>query len=237
VGWTGVVNAADVVPGRDVETDAALRIRREQAVVRPGSCTDQAIQADLEALEDVIAAVVLSNRTLVVDGYGSPGKSFLTVIHPNTADQDAIATAIWQNLPAGIYSHGLDVVKTFTDSRGYAQVVRWSWASQLVLHVEAVLTYSAPYNPVVSDDLVAAAILAESAFFAVGGDVEVDDFVAAISRRTDAGLKAIPGIVTLQIRVKFGGVPGPGDIVNLAVAITAIATLDAGDITVTSTPA
>jgi hypothetical protein len=237
VGWTGVSNALAVVPGRDVETDAELRIRREQSVVAPGSCTDQAIRADLEALADVEAAVVISNRTLVVDGYGTPGKSFLTVIWPNTADQDAIADVLWDNLSAGMYSHGVDVTKTITDSRGYAQVVRWSWATDLELHVEAVLTYSAPYAPATSDDLVAAAILAEAEYFEVGGDVEVDDFVAAISRRTDAGIKAIPGIVTLSVRVKFGAAPGPGDTVNLAVAITAIATLDPGDIVVTSTPA
>jgi len=74
------MNRQDAEPGREEETDAAFRLRREQLLRVAGAATVEAIRADLLALDGVADATVYENVTMVTDGDGVPAKAFESVV-------------------------------------------------------------------------------------------------------------------------------------------------------------
>jgi hypothetical protein len=158
-GWTSVTNAFDWTDGRAQETDSELRQRRARSLSAGGSSTDSAIRARLEDLDDVEAAAVISNRSLVTDVYGVPAKSCWIVIDPSSVDPEIIAATIWgpAGFPSGIAPWGAQQ-GTITDERGYEQVVKWDWATPVQLFIRATLTKGSGY-PVGGDDLVKQSIV------------------------------------------------------------------------------
>jgi hypothetical protein len=224
-GWSTVTNAADAVLGSAVETDVIYRARINESFSIGGTGTDQAIKARIQALDDVDAAVVISNRTLITDSFGIPGKAFRAVVWPTSADGEQIAETIWSDgaMPAGIYSDGTQVF-VITDSQGYAQTVRFSWATELQLYWDVTVTSNSDY-PVDGDDLVAAAVLSYGNTLSVGDDALIVGAIADI-------MDAVPGVEDLLILVKVGGWPGGGDTSPISVDLDEIATSDSGRITV-----
>ncbi len=139
-GITSIINTADGVNGRDVETDDAFRIRRIEALSSLSSSTLASI-----------VALIKNNVSEVTDcfGYentsddvvsGMPGHSFEIIV--NAADtaliNEAIAEVIWENKPAGIATHGNTSVDV-TDINGDNQIVKFSHATNKYVHIE--LTY------------------------------------------------------------------------------------------------
>jgi hypothetical protein len=233
-GWTGVTNAAEFDIGSDQESDSEFRARRSRSLSAGGSSTDAAIRARLEDLDDVEAAAVYSNRTLVTDGNGVPGKSVWIIVDPDTVDPVTIATTIWgpAGLPAGIASFGAQS-GTITDDRGFTQQVYWDWATEVRVWVTCTLTMNSSYpgypGGAAGDALVAQAVVdwAASALN-LAGAVEpqpIDTFVAL----------AVPGIAKLVITLSRLGVPGGGDTDPIPMAINERATIALGDVLVVST--
>lgn len=107
-GWNSITNAADATPGRDEETIDELKLRREDSLAASGSTTTDAIQAKLQAVEEVIQALVEENAAdEPVEGL--PAHSLRAVIwdgSPAAADDDEIAQIIYDNKGAGIEPQG-----------------------------------------------------------------------------------------------------------------------------------
>lgn len=131
-GWTAVVNGLAADPGTARETDAALRLRRQQELSAPGASTVDALQADLARVDGVIQATVFENDTDVTDLDGLPPHSFEAVIwdgaSPAAANVD-IAQVIWKSKPAGIATYG-SITQNATDSVGNPRPVKFSRATQ-----------------------------------------------------------------------------------------------------------
>jgi hypothetical protein len=228
-GWTSVTNAAAFDLGTDVESDSEARTRRARSLSAGGSSTDAAIRSRLEDLDDVTAAAAVSNRTLVTDSNGVPGKTVWIIVDPDTVDPATIAETIWgpAGLPAGIASYGAES-GTITDDRGYAQTVYWDWATEVRVWITATLTKNASY-PVGGDGLVKDAIVAwgQSALN-LAGQVEPQPIDTAVAL-------AVPGIAKLVITLSRTGVPGGGDTDPLTMAVNERATIAIGDVAVVST--
>lgn len=224
-GWDAVTNAAAAVPGRSIETDAELRARRAESLLIAGGSTDQSLRSKLEQRDDVLRAAVISNRTNVTDALGIPGHAFRVVVWPATADAAEIAELIWSEIPSGSEPDGTQSA-IITDSQGYAQTVKWSWATELELYLEVIVTTTAKY-PADGDTQVAAALEAAFESLSVGDDVVLLEGICEI-------MDNVPGVVGLVLRAKFGSVPAPSDTSNLTVELTQIATLDGANITVSS---
>ena len=104
-GWSTVTNANNGTPGRAVESDSELRIRRAQSLQVGGAGTVEAIRSRLlEQVDDVSAVTIIENRTDAVDIDGRPAHSFEAVVSGGI-DQD-IANMLWLVKPAGIETHG-----------------------------------------------------------------------------------------------------------------------------------
>jgi uncharacterized phage protein gp47/JayE len=232
-GWVSVSNSADAAIGRPIESDASYRARIKAEQDAGGNSTDQAMASQLVALDAVTAAKVISNRTLETDGNGTPGKSFLTVIWPDTlttAEEQLVAEVLWNNLPTGIYSHGTDIIATVTDSQGKTETVRFDYATQVQIWWEIDVTTLSTY-PSNGDDLVEDAVLAYGQALLVGDDVEPINAARLIVDPT-ANDYYVPGISHLVIRV--GKTVSPTGTVPVTIADTEISVHASARITVTS---
>jgi hypothetical protein len=232
-GWDTVTNAADASIGRDIETDSAYRLRRRESLSAGGTSTDQAMRSALVALDAVEAASVVSNRTLVTDALGIPGKAFRAVLWPNTlstAEEDLVAEVLWNHLPTGIYSDGSDVVANVTDSQGKVQTVRWDYATQVLIWWVIDVTTEAGY-PSNGDDLVEAAVLAYGQSLLVGDDVDPIQVVRLITDDTGNDYY-VPGVKHLVVKV--GKAAAPTGTVPVDIEETEISAHAAARVTVNS---
>jgi hypothetical protein len=235
-GWTSVTNAFDWTEGTARETDSELRARRARSLSAGGSSTDSAIRARLEDLDDVQAAAVISNRTLVTDIYGVPGKSCWIIIDPSSVDPDIVAATIWgpAGFPSGIAPWGSQQ-GTITDERGYAQVVKWDWATEVRLWITATLTKGAQY-PAGGDDLVKQSIVNwGQSSLNLAGVVEPQPIDTWVGNFTNAPITGVPGIAKLVITLSRTGVPGGGDTDPIPMAPNERGKIDLADVLVVAT--
>ena len=140
-GWTSVTNAAAATPGVDVESNASLRKRRQQSLQTAGSRSLNALRSNILAIDDVDAAVVVendTNATATVEGISLPAHSIGVVVHPSTmttATKALVAQAIYDHIPAGIYTEGSDVIATVTGLDTVGHTIRFDFASETTVNV------------------------------------------------------------------------------------------------------
>jgi len=217
-GWSAVTNLADATPGRAVETDAALRLRREREIQGPGAGTVGAITAALSAVLSVRQAVVFENPTdTPVDGI--PAHSFEALVLGG-ADAD-IRAALWKAKPAGIRAHG-STSGTTLDTEGVARVVAFTRPTELAVYVS--LAVGARRDTYAGDAAVEAAVVAWGDSLLAGDPVRIARII-----------ETVMGVAGVEDVVAFVGLAsGAVYPVNLAVALRARATFDTSRITVAS---
>jgi uncharacterized phage protein gp47/JayE len=221
-GWIAATNAAAFTPGADAEEDSALLDRMRQASLPGGGSTVQALYTALAALASVQKVRVRDNRTLTTDAYGLPAKSILALIHPDTltdAEKQEVATVIWQTVPAGIESDG-DEEAEVTDSQGYTQTIRWTFAQEVAIYATVEYTPGADF-PEDGEDQISDAITAYLASLNIGDKVVFNQILAAIF--TVAGVE--------DATLTTGTAPSPVGTTNIILDFDQIAA--AGTITVT----
>lgn len=138
VGWNSVTNPLAATPGKEIDTDAELRSRREDQLRVTGSATLDAIRADVLIDPDVLQCSVFENTSNAVDANGLPPKSIEVVVFdgtPPVMTADAIAQLIWDTKPAGIETFGLDT-GTATDSLGNFHTVLFSRPTEIEVWVD-----------------------------------------------------------------------------------------------------
>lgn len=136
-GWTAVTNAADATPGTEVETDAALRVRRERTLQRAGSSPLDAIAAEVAEVAGVTQCVAWENATDHTDSAGRPPHSVEVMVLGG--DDEDVARAIWSAKAAGIETYGTETPVTFTDDRGVSRTVRFSRPTDLDVYATVIV--------------------------------------------------------------------------------------------------
>ena len=218
-GWVSIDGHPDGTTGAAIETEAALRLRRKREVSAPGSSSVIGIAADLSAVEGVISAYVVENDT---DGAvsGQPPHSIECVVYgpqtPTATDDDAIAAVILSAKAAGIATYGT-TSRTIYDSESFPRTVRFTRPARVDVLPSITLVKSADLYA--GDDAVKAAIAAIE--FTPGVDCSWDLVVAAA--RTVAGVLRV---VSVNL--------GLGAFVDVPISLRQIASIDSGDVTVSS---
>ena len=218
-GLDSINNAADATLGRDIESDADLKSRREESLQRAGAGTLGAIVSIISDLDGVIAVVGFENITLIPTSEGMPAKSFEIIVEGG--DAPTLASNIWENKPAGIETYGSET-ETITDSQGFLQDVKFSRPTEVLIYVDVALTKTIDY-PVNGDDQVKEAILAYGNDLGIGDDV-------IVYPKLMAALNDINGITDVVLKV--GTAPSPTQDNNIAVATDEISRWDSTRITV-----
>lgn len=150
-GWTAVTNASPATPGLERETDASLRLRRQQSLQTSGSRSLNALRANLLAVDGVQSVVVVQNdtpSTTTVSGISLAGSSIGVVVYPDTlttAQKSALVQTIYDHIPAGIGTNGAQTA-TVTALDGFAVTIRWAWATTTTVNVATTVTLASGYD-------------------------------------------------------------------------------------------
>lgn len=224
VGMDQVEQFADGVQGRDVETDAELRIRIRRA--RLGYATVEAMRSRITDEVDGVTTVLIVENTTDAVVAGQPAHSIHVIVEGGT-DQD-IADKIWEVKPAGIATYGSET-ETVVDGTGTSQTVYFSRPTPQYAWVKVTLTkYSEETYPTDGDAAIAAAILAYGNTFEVGQDLLWQRFLTPVFETT--------GVQSAQIELDTtptaGGPPSYVTDTDVAVAATDLALFDATRITI-----
>lgn len=215
-GLDSVTNAEDAIVGRDIETDAQMRIRRngnlQFSQCGPVEAIRNAILAlNAESTQVAIEhVIVFENYSLTTDGRGLPGKSFEVIVHQaggsTERDQQIADTIFLKAKPAGIEPHGAVSVDV-TDSQGFTHACKFTRPTQVPIYLELDLTVTADY-PANGDDYIKDQIVAWGNVLGPGADVIV--YPALVSQ-----LAGIAGITDVAVRIGRAASPTTDDNVDI----------------------
>jgi len=180
-GWNTVTNLLSATPGRARETDAELRLRRQQELSAPGASTVDSIRADVARVDGVIQCTVFENTGDVIDLDGIPAHSFEVVIWDGTAPAAVnaeVGQAVWDAKPAGIYSHGAILVLV-PDTEGILRAARFTRATQRSLE-QAISIQVLPGWNAAQVASIQARLQAKASTFRMGQDVILEQLRAVV---------------------------------------------------------
>ena len=212
LGLNSVTNANDAEVGRDIETDAELRIRREQSTQALGQNLTDSLFGQILNIDNVVDALVISNRKDVIDLNGIPPHQFLTVVDGG-AEED-IANAIWVNTPPGIDSYG-DITAIVIDSQGFPQEVKYSRPTEIDIYMEIDVITDIEF-PIDGDDQIKDGVVTFGNTLGISDDVILSKFYTPINQ--------IDGVVGITVKIDTVS-PATGTS-NIAIAIDEIAKFD-----------
>lgn len=227
-GWNSATNPKDATLGRFVETDAELRLRREQELQQRGSSSADAIRAALYDVPGVIQALVYENSTMATDSKGLPPKSFEAVVWDGSVPQalDAnLEQAVFDNKPAGIESYGSTLSKTFVDDSGNNILIEVTRATQLTIYIDATITTDANFDPINGPAAV------KQALVDVGNALLIDGDVVLLKVRASAF--NVPGVT--DVPVFQAGTTIVTGVLNIPVGAHEIARFDTSRVNLTVT--
>ncbi len=214
-GLTSVENAEDAIVGRDIETDAEFRIRRNKRLQISIAGPLEAIRSAVLKLNDVAgkpeieSVIVFENYTMEEDARGLPPKSFEVICYQaggvDDRDQE-IADAIFAAKPAGIETFGT-VSKTVTDSQGFEHEINFSRPEEVEIYLELDLTVDSDY-PSDGDNQLKTLLVTWGNALGCGKDVIV--YPALVGQ-----LASIPGITDVVIRIGVAEDPTEDDNIDI----------------------
>ncbi len=227
-GMNQVDQFADGVQGRDVETDAELRIRITG--VRLGEATVEAIRSRLLDEVDGVTTVLIIENTTDAPVSGQDAHSIHCVVQGG-ANQD-IADKIWELKPAGIGTYG-SISESVVDGSGKNQTVKFSRPTSEYAWVKITYTkYDEETFPADGEAAIKASILAYGNTFEIGQDLLWQRFLGPVFET--AGVKS--AVVDLDTTPTAGGPPSYVTDTDVPVGLTALALFDNARITVTEAP-
>ena len=223
-GWNSVTNLVLGIPGRDVETDTQLRLRRLQQL-GTGLATESAMRAYiLNTVPGVTSVTVASNRSDLTDAYGAPPHS-VTVTVSGGPSNDVVAQAILECAPVGIRTNG-NASGTAVDSQGTSQTIYFNVPAAVQVWIEVHYTlYSEEDFPADGAAQIANAIAAWALTeYTPGKDV--------IAQRIIAPIYSVPGVGSVTVTVSTDGISfgpgpivmGPGDVATVSTAHITVVT-------------
>lgn len=196
-GWVSVTNPNDAELGQDVESDPALRTRREIELRKAGTSTDPSIEAALIAMVDenqihpIKSVHVLDNRTDVLSNDAVLPRTIEVVIWDGVssdADNTQVGQTIYDHLAEGTPTQGQWLVDLTLPNGDFFRVF-FTRATQRRIHIAvSIFVDSATYigDAAVQQNLSDAIAASESK---VGGRLPFSRYMAKLSGY--AGVEAI----------------------------------------------
>lgn len=237
-GWDSVTNTADATIGRDEETDASLRARRNKSTETPSVAPVEATYGNLSQLDGVIFARAYVNNTLATDSRGIPAKSLAAVVVGG--DDDEIARTLFLRNAADTGYFG-DTTVTLIDLQGESYAVSFIRPDAIDIDVQVDVTViDAGVWPSDGDTKIKEAIVA----YAQGGrtalgitegfeDVGFVPGVDVTLSRLYTPINSVPGHKVTLLEIAISGNPlGTADI---PIAYDAFAQFQSVNITVNVT--
>ncbi len=109
-GWQTVTNTVVAAAGKDQESNAALRLRREITVGRPGNNQIDSMLGELGAVDNIGRFKIYENDTSFTDANGLPDHSIAILAEGGTDAAVALAIYIKKNPGCGLHPAATPVV-------------------------------------------------------------------------------------------------------------------------------
>jgi len=213
-GWETITNGNDALAGRDEETDAELRIRREQSTQALGQNLVDSLFGQLLNIDGVEDAIVISNGSDSVDVNGIPAHQFLSSVL--VGDNADIAQSIWLNTPQGIASYGAET-EIVTDTQGFPQVVKFTRPDDVDTYFKINIEVDPGEFSEADVETIKLAVVAYGiANFKIADDVIRSEFYTPIN--------TIAGILSIDLRIGLG--ISPTGTSNIPIAVDEISRYD-----------
>jgi uncharacterized phage protein gp47/JayE len=223
-GWQSVGNLLDATLGTDLESDAALRVRRNAELQTQGAGTLGAIRAavlevDAGTSSEVTACGVFENTTdATVDSM--PPHS-VEVLVQGGVDAD-LAAAIFGEVAAGIQTYGNQGPFVVMDSQGVDHNLYFSRPTAVPIYIIANVSVDVTKFPSDGATQVKNAIVAYGDAQVAGKDV--------VSRAIGAAGFAIPGVIDVEALI--GTAPTPTLTTTIVATSRQLPTYDTSRVTV-----
>lgn len=227
VGWNSVTNANDANVGKEIDTNAELRQRREEELRATGSATVDAMRADILADEAVLQCSVFENTSNAVDVNGLPPKSVEAVVFdgtPPALSDNEIAQLIWDTKPGGIEAFGFES-GVATDSVGTFHTIGFSRPTEREVWIEMFVKVNIVTGYAGATALENALLELNDTDLAHGRDV--------IAARLVEVAMSFDGIFDMNSPPQLGFAVSPVGTANLPIGNREIARLDSARITIT----
>jgi len=226
----GTIGDAEL--GRNIETHAEFRIRREQLLRLAGAGTLEATRSAVLNVSNVVQAFVFENFTNFVDAFGRPGKSFEVVVQGG--DDTEIAQTIFDKKPLGIESYKVPgpngVTVAIIDSQGVSVDINFSRPDTIQMHVIADIVVSAAEfgggSQVDGEQQVREAILAVGDSLQIGQDIVILSFRCAPLASAVGGVAGVLDVTSMLIE----NVDPPTNADNIGISDRSLATFAIADI-------
>lgn len=223
-GWQTVTNTTAATLGVAIESDAALRIRRESSTSIPSLTVFSGTMGAIENLTGVTDSRGYENPTSVTDTNGIPAHNIAVVVAGG--DAVAVAQTIALHKTPGTGTFGTTTENIF-DSRGMPLAIQYSRPSQVEITVQIQIAALTGYSSVYSSIIQQAAVDFINAN-GIGNNLLVTKLMVAVNL---PGLAA--GLTFDILNLKIARHGGTTAFQNLGMAWneTTVATLS--DVTVT----
>src|SRR5581483_4829952 len=207
--WSTVSNPTDGVPGTNVETDQALKLRRLTELETSVSGPLEAIKQALLKVSGVSQVVMFENDTNITDLNGLPPHSFEAYVFGG-ADQD-IYNALWAAKPSGIQAFGT-TNGTVIDSQGQTQHLGFSRLIQE--NVYGIANVHVASNYPANGDLLIKEAVVNFINSLIGGQSLI------VTPQLVCTVALIPGILSITFLVGLAPSPSSGN--NIVPAVNQI---------------
>lgn len=222
-GWSNVTNLLDATLGNAIESDVALRLRREAELHGAGRSAVDAVRAAVLKISGVTSCIVYENTTLITDGTGLPGKAIEVLVEGGT--NAAVLQAVWDNKPAGIQAYGI-TSGSATDAEGNTQTVAFTRPTAITIWEIVEVLADVTQFPTNGADLIKDAIKAFGDTLTIGRNV-----TSAASAAQAFGISGVLDVTSLFIKTSSP----PTSPVTIAIGPRERASFDTSRITVNVT--
>lgn len=227
VGLNSATNLLDAQVGRPVETDAELRVRREQGLRAQGNAAVAAIRAKVATVLGVQSVDVFDNPTDATDGDGVPPHAVQVVVDLNAGPpanvEDLIRAAIFASTAGGIETYGTQT-GTVMDEGGVSHTISFSYLTERPAYIRLDLQVTTDF-PLDGVNQVLDKLLDFEADKLAGGYDLVAMQAAAIAFEVDG----VFDVTNVQV-----GTVSPASGTRVAATSRQIVTLDTSRITITT---
>lgn len=227
-GWTAGANPVDAVLGHDIETNSALRVKREAELNAPGSTPVDALRAELFQLLDASDndgfVDVVENVLDTVDADGRPGHSLEVLIDDGISPlaNSAIAQVIWDGKAGGIQTFGA-TTGVAVDTKGTNRTMSFNRPTPKPVYFAVSIVIDLVLFPADGDTQIKQALVTHGGLLKPGDDVARNAFMGPIF--------TIPGVQNCTI-LHLGFSAAPTLDADLVIEVRERATFDTGRITV-----
>jgi uncharacterized phage protein gp47/JayE len=224
-GWANVTNVSDAEPGRGVEPDESLRLRRVAELAGAGSHSINALRADLLRYLDTTGSVtqqvtIFQNVTDAVDAAGLPPHTVECLIRGGVDLE--IALLLLDAVGVCYATHG-NVTNTVQDAQGFDHVVKFSRPTPINIWADVSVTKDPTEYPIDGNDRIKALIVAYGDAQKTGRD--------AVGSALAAQCFQVPGVLDCVVTVGIS--PAPVGL-SYVIALRELAVYDTARIAITT---